>query len=154
MKKQGGTIANKNGSELENFIESVLDRKGYQFIIPSKFIALSKACEQPFYTKQFYIGQGIYDTPRKCDFIIYHPIKQQYFLVIECKWQQSGGSVDEKYPYLVENIKISKYKTIIVLDGNGYKPKALEWLKQQKSEKLLDVFNMMEFQRWANLDNI
>jgi hypothetical protein len=32
MKKQGGTIANKNGSELENFIESILDRKGYLFM--------------------------------------------------------------------------------------------------------------------------
>jgi hypothetical protein len=26
-------------------------------------------------------------------------------LIIECKWQESAGSVDEKYPFVVLNIK-------------------------------------------------
>lgn len=41
-------------------------------------------------------------------------------LVIQCKWQASSGSVEEKYPFEVLNIQKDEYPTIIVLDGGGY----------------------------------
>lgn len=154
MNKSSGKIATANGRNLEQFTEDLLKRRHYNFIETKKFIATSKASAQCFYTKQFNIGKTIYDTSRKCDFIIYCPKNHPNFLVIECKWQQSKGSVDEKYPYLIENIKISPYRTIILVDGKGYKPKALEWLKKQTNDKLIGVFSMMEFQLWVNKENI
>ena len=86
-----------------------------------------------------------------CDFHLFHPEKHPDGLIIESKWQQSVGSVDEKYPYLVLNIK-TKYpaKTIIILDGRGYKPKAKIWLRSQIGNNLIAVFDMSEFQVWAN----
>jgi hypothetical protein len=147
-----GERANYTGSKLEIFIRHILDEKGYTFVDNKKFKA---ACclDQQIYTCQFVAGKGIYETPVRCDFIVHHPIKHPECLIIESKWQESSGSVDEKYPYNVLNIQQKLgYPAIIVLDGGGYKPGAEKWLRSQVGGNLLHVFNMMEFQRWSNSD--
>ncbi|WP_392506571.1 PD-(D/E)XK nuclease superfamily protein [Rickettsia sp. 2024-CO-Wats] len=96
--------ANKTGNELEIFIHDRLKREGYCFVSNKRF-STAKILKQPIYTRQFEIGKNIYDTKWKCDFILYHPGRHPNYLVIESKWQRSGGLVDEKYPYLVLNIK-------------------------------------------------
>jgi DNA adenine methylase len=84
---------------------------------------------------------------------VYHPSKHADCLVIEAKWQQANGSVDEKFPYLVMNIREQyPYAAIVVLDGGGFKEGAKDWLRRQVDDKLVHVFNMMEFQRWTNGD--
>lgn len=153
-KVQGGTIANKTGNELEIFIQDRLKREGYTLVPNTRFLA-SKSLSQPIYTRQFNLGKSIYGTAWRCDFILYHPEKHQNCLVIESKWQQSAGSVDEKYPYLVLNIeKQSVYDTIIIIDGDGYKDGALKWLKSQVHGNLKQVFSMSEFTIWANKQKI
>lgn len=117
---------NLSGRSLEEFIENLLLRNGYTFVSKSKFLA---ACSlnQSFFTKQFDLCKSIYGGKNFCDFVVYSPNKHPDFLVIESKWQQTAGSVDEKFPYLVENIKKQyPFKTIIIIDGGGYKVKALE----------------------------
>lgn len=148
---QGGTTANFTGNELEIFILGLLDRKGYQYVLPSDFFAAAKCFDQPIFSRWVYVGQSIYDTEIKCDFILFHPQKHPDLLIFECKWQQSAGSVDEKYPYLIINVQ-TKYpcKTVILLDGGGYKPNADKWMRSQVGNNLLHVYNMSEFQKWAN----
>ncbi len=154
MAEQGGTQANFTGNQLEKFIEFTLVNKGYKFIHKKKF---DPACylEQPIYSKQFFIGKSIYETNSYCDFIIYHPEKHPNKLIIESKWQQSAGSVDEKYPYLILNIQM-KYpcESILLLDGGGYKKGSEDWIRSQIGNNLLNVFNMSEFQKWSNKGNI
>lgn len=146
---QGGR-ANYTGNTLEDVIERTLQRKGYALVPKNKFRA-SVCLEQPTYAKQCPVAKSVYGTNLYCDFILFHPEKHPDCLIIESKWQQSSGSVDEKFPYLVINIR-EQYPcaTIIVLDGGGYKPGAEVWLKKQVDDKLIHVFNMMEFQRWSN----
>ena len=55
--------------------------------------------KQLLYAKQVRLGNTIYNTKRNCDFILFHPIKFPNNLVIECKWQQTKGSVDENTPF-------------------------------------------------------
>lgn len=141
---------NFSGKNLEEFIENLLFKKGYKYVSKGKFMA---ACSlnQSFFTKQFDLCKSIYGGRIHCDFVIYSPDKHPDFLAIESKWQQSPGSVDEKFPYLVENIKKRyPYKTIIVIDGGGYKSKALEWIKNQIDNKLIGVFGMVDFQSLVN----
>ena len=74
----------------------------------------------------------------------------------EVKWQQVGGSVDEKYPYLVLNIQM-KYEvpTILILDGNGYKKGAEKWIRSQSGHgNFLSVFNLQQFHAWVNNGNL
>lgn len=149
-----GKNANYTGSTLEKFIGDRLVERKYQFIPRDKFKAATYL-EQPIYTKQFHIGNGIYETPMYCDFMLYHPEKWKDCLIIESKWQQSGGSVDEKFPYFVLNIQQRHpSKTVVLLDGGGYKKQAEQWMRSQVGNNLLAVFNMGEFQKWCNKGNI
>ncbi|MFC1622779.1 PD-(D/E)XK nuclease superfamily protein [Patescibacteria group bacterium] len=149
-----GTRANYTGNSLEEVIYNALIRKGYQFVDRSQFEA-ARYLDQPVFTAQHPIAKSVYETNLFCDFIIYHPEKHSECLVIESKWQQSAGSVDEKFPFLVLNIR-KKYPcaTIVVLDGGGYKEGAEKWLRDQVDEKLVHVFNMMEFQKWSNSEEL
>lgn len=50
---------------------------------------------------------------------------------IECKNQNVSGSLDQKFPYYIENIRENKYEgnpLIFVLNTNGIRPKVLEYL--------------------------
>ncbi len=148
------TGANYTGSTLEKFIHDRLIERKYQFIPRDKFKA-ALYLEQPIYTRQFHIGSGIYETPMYCDFILYHPQKWKECLIIESKWQQSVGTVDEKFPYFVLNIQQRyPHRTVVLLDGGGYKKQAEAWLRKQVGNNLLHVFNMGEFQKWCNKGNI
>lgn len=147
---QGGNAV-EYGNTLERFVLHILNDRKYEFIPHRRFIA---ACclEQPIFTQQMPFGDSIYNTPMKADFMLRHHDKWPDRLIIECKWQQSSGSVDEKYPYTVQNIK-EQYPcpAIILLDGGGYKPGAKRWLCEQvDDEKLIAVFSMSEFQKWVN----
>lgn len=74
-------------------------------------------------------------------------------LIIECKWQQSGGSVDEKLPYLNLNIQhCYPAPAIVLIDGGGMKPGAIEWLTGQVNfnPNLLAVHTLSSFIIWAN----
>lgn len=146
-----GSRANKTGGKLENTIESTLTN--YTKIDRTQFLTTYMKADAPIYSRQVHIGDSIYNTKLFCDFILYHPKKHPHCLVIESKWQQTAGSVDEKYPYLVENINKLPYKTLIVIDGGGYKKGAEEWLRKQQNDKL-QVMNIVEFLKWTNNDNI
>lgn len=151
---QGGRAV-KTGNALERIVLHALNDNEYTFVVPKSFEA---ACylSRPLYTRQVAVTKSIYGTPLKHDFMLYHPEKWPDKLVIECKWQQVKGSVDEKYPYNVLNVKECYIcPAIILLDGAGFKAGAGEWLRTQvDGVKLLHVFSMMEFQTWVNNDHL
>ncbi len=155
VEEQGGTKANCEGARLENQVLSLLDSYDYKKQTQKSFVL---ACNlgQPIFAKQFSLGKGIYDTECKSDFVIYHPQKHPETLVIECKWQNSAGSVDEKFPYMVTNIKERFHrKTIVIIGGKGAKSGAINWLKNQVDQKyLIGVFSMDEFMSWAASGNL
>ena len=149
-----GKKANRTGNLLENFVDNSLRGKGYTEFWNYKRLAFEnrRAIGGKQFVKQLVVGQTIYETPRKCDFFI---VNRELFpddLIIECKWQQVAGSVDEKYPFLLFNILKTGIPTIILIDGGGYKPAAMRWLKDQVHEKgaLIGVWNMTEFQTRVN----
>jgi len=145
-----GKRANRTGKVLETFAAGVIEDSGYQAVSSNRFFAL-RELEQPIYAPQCEIGSDIYGKRRRVDFILYHPQRWTGNLVIQCKWQASGGSVDEKYPFEVLSIQLNQYDTIIILDGAGYSKGAEQWLKSQAGKnKLLYVHNQGAFQRFAS----
>lgn len=104
------------------------------------------------FAQQVPCGTSIYETKRKCDFLILNKEKWPDGLIIECKWQQSNGSVDEKYPFTVFNIIKIGVPTIILLDGKGYKKAAKVWLKSMvhPDKALIGVYDMQEFMAKVN----
>lgn len=151
MSDQQGRQANITGGNFEGFISGVIERAGYHLVDDPTMFESLKSKGQPIYAKQYHIGKNLYGKNRKCDFVLYHPTKHPDDLVIESKWQQETGSVDEKFPFLVLTIEQSGVNTSIVLDGGGYSPGAEQWLRDQAGKANLDqVFNMQEFQKFAN----
>lgn len=152
-----GHLANKQGKQLENFIKTILEDKDYQYIEKNKFIVATSVLEQKLYTMQLKVSESIYsiDSIRhmiNVDFALYNPSLIEKYFIIESKSQTSSGSVDEKYPYLNENIKLFPWKTIIVLDVPKAKEGAKLWLKKRVGENhnLHSVFSdFSEFRKWA-----
>lgn len=152
--RSAGATANYTGTALERFVEQRLIDAGYQRIKGTAFTP-GAYHSQLLYARQVPLGPSIYESPIRADFALFHPDKWPTGLVLETKWQQSTGSIDEKFPYLVMNIKERyHYPTIIILDGGKYKPGAEQWLRRQVEGKLHHVFSMADFQRWSNQGGI
>lgn len=150
MAESRGSQAATTGKCLEDYIEQRLHSCRYR-LVKSKDFDAQRELEQPIYAKQHQVDPDIYDKNRRVDFIIYHPQKWPDSLVIEAKWQQSAGSVEEKYPFLVACINESRYESMVVLDGNGYTPGAEKWLRGQAGKgRLKNVLNMVELMKFAN----
>jgi hypothetical protein len=129
-----GHHANVTGNSAENVIRCILIEKGYQVKRNSpKYI-------------------NIYGEYAKPDLFVQGIPGHEQGLIIEVKYQSVGGSVDEKYPFLIENIKTKyPYPTVIVIDGNGYRTGALTWLKMHvDGKKLINIFGINEFLSWTN----
>lgn len=148
--------ANHTGNQLELFLENALKSHGYTEFWNHKTQAFEnrKAIGGKQYLKQLPCGHTIYNTTRKVDFLIINREKFPNDLIIECKWQQSKGSVDEKYPFLLFNIIKTGIPTIVLLDGEGYSKNAKKWLAEQADQEmhraLIGVWSMMEFQTKIN----
>lgn len=129
-----GQKANKNGRAAEDVVADILSRH---------------RCS---YTRQHPIGNGIFDTPLRADF--YLPTTRPFpnGLIIESKWQQVAGSAEEKLCYLVENIRtVYPCTTIVMIDGLGFRPGAVRWLKAQAGQgRLFAAFDLREFLTWSN----
>ena len=150
----GGVQANATGNLLESFVENLLTKKAYTEFPNHRdqIFANRNTVGGRQYAKQVPCGMSIYETQRKCDFLIINSDKFPDGLIVECKWQQTAGSVDEKYPFTVLNVLKIGVPTVILLDGGGYKPMAMKWLKDQvgMNRSLIGVWNMKEFQIQVN----
>lgn len=150
-----GAMANKTGNSLEKFVKDHLEASGYTpfpLSFKKQLLGNIKSVGGKQYATQVPVGNSIYESPRNCDFMVINPAKFPDGLIIECKWQQVAGSVDEKYPFLYFNIMKCGVPTVILLDGGGCKPSAKKWLKSMEDPKraLIHVWNMAEFQRAVN----
>ena len=156
---QQGRTANIQGRTLESAIINIMSQKGFDVVPyrdwekrPGQYSGELLLKNVPYETlyghrgsTEFKIVSGKYGDYR-----------------IECKWQQTSGSVDEKFPYLYLNCieKMPEENIIVVVDGSGAKHGAVEWLKNAAERKLytgelnrgknIRVMNLAEFLAWAN----
>ena len=150
-----GRQANLTGKYLEDPIRERIISSGYKEVDNKQFSINTPYFFNKLIVKHCYIGKSIYGTKMYTDILLYHNEKHPNKLAIECKWQQVSGSVDEKFPYIIENIKyVFPCPCIIVLDGGGYKRGAKQWLERQVDDKFLGVYSLAEFIVWANKGGI
>jgi len=77
------------------------------------------------------------------DFFIWHPWKHPYGLIIEIKYQEIPGSVDEKFPYAIANLKAAGIPSILLVFGDGARREAKAWCMRQQDANLR-VFTRMD----------
>ncbi|MGD1875125.1 MAG: PD-(D/E)XK nuclease superfamily protein [Mastigocoleus sp.] len=153
-----GARANKSGGILERHVETTLRTHDYFQLgcrVPRKQqreFMLNSILLPKHYAKQVYIGSGIYQTDIYVDFFVVGLPGMSSGMIIECKWQESEGSVDEKFPYLNLNIQNSyPAPTIIVIGGEGMRDGSVRWLKERvrDNHNLIGVYSLDRFIAWT-----
>lgn len=152
-----GTLANITGNTLEQIVVQTLAAKGFT-------VVNFKDYANPFtnYGTELIIRNAPYTTiyghPGKTEFLV-RSEKYALEMRIECKWQQSPGSVDEKFPYLYLNCveAMPERNIMIIVDGGGAKAGAINWLKStaknknyNHTDKSIQVLTLSEFVAWAH----
>jgi len=105
---------------------------------------------------QYPLCRSIYGRQLRVDFYVPNIAAYPAGLVIESKWQESNGSAEEKFPYLVANIREQYPCPAIVIAagrgarqvGKGAHPGAITWLKRHIDDKLLAVLTFEELLVW------
>ena len=156
--EQGGTTANRHGKQLEQMVETILLGRGYRKLSQkeksqqAKALFIDSLFNDPWFSPQMKLELNLYGAEFTSDFAVYHPEKYPKGILMECKWQGSGGSVDEKYVFTVLSInKFAGFK-ILILGGEGARKKAKLWIADQaKKKKDFEFFDSMDaFTQWAN----
>lgn len=137
MAEHQGQQANNNGQWFENDIAGRLMSHGY--------IETKTPLAVPYFIRQertrFW---SMYGTRWKVDFYVWHPHKYPHGLVIEAKHQQKGGSVDEKFPYLVTNMRATGIPGILILMCPKARVAAIAWCLAQQDGERFRVFATWE----------
>ncbi len=159
MTTQGGQ-ANKTGNVLEQLVIGTLSAHGFPTVKYLDYMKNRNDYDNELLLKNvpyttLYGGRGY------TEFLL---ISNKYDLEIriECKWQQTAGSVDEKLPhvYLSAVNAVPENNVIILIDGPGFRDGAISWLKNiaeerkyipvDKQDKNILIMNMAEFLTWCN----
>jgi hypothetical protein len=153
-----GTRAFKSGKELERSVEQLLNGKGFEVLYYSKWKKTGCLIDEILLKNVPY--ETIYGENGYMEFLL-KSVKHKREIRIECKWQASPGSVDEKLPYLYLNLveKIPEKEIIVIIEETGMKKGAVPWLKKAVAEKkytdnhthkkVIRVMNWDEFSEWA-----
>ena len=142
-----GQKAATNGSKFEDVVEEAIT---YALDIPSH--RWSKGNDSFIVDNVLFKNvpyESIYGTKCRSEFLLrYHGRN----IRIECKYQESPGSVDEKLPYLMMNFtqKVDEEETIIITHGDGFRDGAINWLRETCKNTKCKVFTLLEFTFYLN----
>lgn len=126
--KNGEKLANESGFEFEDVVSNKFEAIGFKLIKYNNWILNEKIKN---YIISSYPYCSIYGNNSKSDFLI--KTISGFTMRIECKQQMVGGSVDEKFPYLLANAEqaMPEKDILIILNCPGAKQTSVSWLKNQ-----------------------
>jgi hypothetical protein len=78
--------------------------------------------------REVFIGKSIIGKNRIIDILVIDEARRDG-LAIECKYQSSQGTVDEKIPYALDDMRAMRMPGIIVYAGGGFSPGVLHMLR-------------------------
>ena len=159
----GRGISNSTGSNLEKMVVDQLTRKGF---VQVNYLVWERATDKTQYGDELLLCNvpftNIYSSKSTTEFKV-RSAKHILDIRIECKWQQSSGSVDEKLPYLYLNCieAMPESHIIILIDGPGFRAGAIQWLRDAvksaryqnapgQSPKKIEIMSLSEFLVWIN----
>ena len=118
----GRSRAVENGRELENLVMDIGEDLGLEA------------------RRQVKVGKRIWGADRRIDVVLRHPETRQT-LGIECKFQSSGGSAEEKIPTTIKDIDAWPIAGIVVVSGQGFSDNMRSYL--YSTGKAVDVEDLV-----------
>jgi hypothetical protein len=126
----GGQIAVRNGKTMKSQVQTALESLGFSDKSACRD-ELQKcgllASHDRLFVQKVCMGKDIYGADSKSDFYV----ESEMFTsgaVIECVWQGSPGTVDEKFVFKALSMVELNREVYFVFDGGGARPRALMWL--------------------------
>ena len=90
------------------------------------------------------VGRRIWGAKRRIDVVLKHP-DTRVSLGIECKYQSSRGSAEEKIPATLEDIRAWPIRGIVVYSGDGFTQNMQSYLMSTgMAVQLCDVEKWLE----------
>ena len=77
--------------------------------------------------EQFRAGRRIWGSERRIDAILTDPVSRKR-LGVECKYQGTAGTAEEKIPTTLQDIAAWPIPGIVVFDGEGFSPNMRSFL--------------------------
>jgi hypothetical protein len=153
---QQGAIATSHGAKFERMIAKVVTERGFEQRSYADWHDDGEPPGEWLLTNVPYVT--LYGSKGRTEFLLLSAARGLR-IRIEAKWQSSQGSVDEKLPHLYLNAlkAMPENDVIIVIDGPGWRPGGLEWLKKaaadkafaDRPEKVVRIMDFEEFKGWA-----
>lgn len=133
--------SSKNGDLLEVLVEKTLLFYGYRS---------GKFSDVPCYLRQFNEIQNWYGAQWKVDFCIFHPVKYPNGLLIECKWQSSSGSAEDKLLATLVGLDESDYPSVLSICGKGVRSEIISALRRRSHMRKVEIVEGFDdFLIWA-----
>lgn len=102
--------------------------------------------------RKFNIGKTFREKVRKVTFMVFHPEKCPDGLIMECRSQDTPGTMPDRVAGMYLDIIHSDYDGIIVLEGSGlHLGSERRWLKREIAQndlRLKAVFDLEELQKY------
>lgn len=145
-----GREANHSGQFLENVMRTALSPRGFVFRAHGKdadnldmFNARVVVTNTPY--------RNLYGKTSRSEYVITDKSRK---VRVECRWQEVSGSVDEKFPYLLENAihHMPELEVLILYGGGGAKKEAIQYAKRRAqlcTRKKIYVLSVDEMPRWV-----
>src|SRR5690349_2010871 len=77
--------------------------------------------------KEIYVGRRLWGARRVIDVVVTHPVTRLR-LGVECKFQGTQGTAEEKIPSTIEDIRSWPIQGIVVFAGGGISPNMKAYL--------------------------
>ena len=154
MVSKGHRKASNMGKAFEKDVVGMLNDVGFIEVTKQD---VDNTHPMKWYCRQYKKFVGIYGKLLTIDLLIFD---QEHFpnkLSVELKYQSVGGSVDEKFPFVIQNMrKLFRdhgLKGLLLLNGGGYNTNAVKWSKGQQDENLFVVEGRSDIYNWIE-DNL
>ena len=96
------------------------------------------------YQEQVKVGRRLWGAVRNIDVVLTHPDSKQR-LGVECKFQGTTGTAEEKIPAILSDIDAWPIRGIVVISGKGFSPNMRYFLIS--SGKAVDVEDLEDWLR-------
>jgi len=128
-----GRRAGRNGNAFERILLPGLETAGYRWLkgIPDDD---SEPVESriPFFIPRWYGKhlRTLAGTLLVPDYYVWHAAKYPMGCLVECKWQQSSGTVDEKIYYRLHSLLQTGLPAVLALGGAKFRKALLVYYKR------------------------
>jgi len=154
MVSKGHRKAGKTGSGWEKSVANMLNDVGFVEIDKKN---IDDSVLTKWYCRQYNKFHSVYGKIAAIDLLIFDLDHFPEKLAVELKYQASGGSVDEKFPFVILNLrrwfKRHGIKGALFLNGGKYCSEALSWVLSQQDENLFVVESYSDVYNWIE-DNL